>query len=163
MKLFPMFAMAATALVILASHSAQGEEKYDRSWRWGTMPVPRLAQAPTIDGTIDSQEWGGASLLPPLVRMDPMPGNGLPPRERTWVYLGYTDDALYVAWRQDLPPQELPIEPKVTDKRDAAEARDNTVNIWFGKQEKICNDVNISGNPASQIYDRRFDTGEGIH
>lgn len=155
--------LLSAALSLAPSPLARAEETYDRSWRWGTMPIPRLAQTPTIDGEIGAEEWAKAALLPPLVSMDPLPGNGLPPRERTWIYLCYTPDALYVAWRQDLPEGELPVQPQVTKARDSAEGRDNTVNIWLGREEKICSHINISGNAASQLYDRRMDTGAGLH
>ncbi|MDP6506051.1 MAG: DUF6067 family protein, partial [Planctomycetota bacterium] len=114
-----------------------------------------------IDGTIQDAEWAKASLFPSLISRDPLAGDGMPPPERTWVWMAYTDDALYWAFRQDLPPQELPVKASVTTGRDNAEARDNTVNILFTTDPRRREQFNISGNPNGILYDRRFDNGQG--
>lgn len=136
-------------------------ETYDQTWRYGYLSIPRVEAPPAVDGVIDPAEWGQATLFPPMLEMEPGFRPGLPTRERTWIWMAYTADALYVAWRQDLPPEELPSIASVTDQRDACEARDNTVNILFSVKENLWEQFNISGNSASQLYDRRFDDGSG--
>src|SRR5262245_36472217 len=121
------------ALVVVAAGNVftNAADNYDLSWRYSTIAIPKVEKAPTVDGTIDAAEWANASLFPPLVSMEPIRTPGLPPKERTWVWMAYTDDSLYVAWRQDLPPEELPVAAKATT-RDTGEGSDNTVNLWLG-------------------------------
>jgi len=153
--------LSTVALAAFLSAAILHADTYDLSWRYSTIAIPRLDKPPTIDGTIDAAEWANASLFPPLVSMDPIRRPGLPPQERTWVWMAYTDDSLYVAWRQDLPPEELPVTAKAT-ARDTGEGSDNTVNLWLGLNEASPEVVNISGNALSNLYDRRLDKG-GIH
>ncbi len=147
--------------IVAAGSACPAVESHDASWRYPTMVVPKIAQAPTVDGAIGDAEWSKASLFPPLVSMDPIRAPGLPPKERTWVWMAYTADSLFIAWRQDLPPAELPVTAKAT-QRDTGEGSDNTVNLWLGLNESSPEVVNISGNALSNLYDRRLDKG-GIH
>jgi len=133
-------------------------ESYDQTWRYATIAIPRIEQSPKLDGAIADDEWGRATLLPPFLSRDPVRGNGLPSRHPTRAWMAYTTDALCVAWRQALPPHELPVKANMT-ARDTCEGSDNTVVIWFGKDESSPQIYNISGNAASATYDRRFDDG----
>jgi hypothetical protein len=161
MKTLPLL-LAAALLPALAAEPAPAAEAHDPSWRFPLLSIPRLARAPTTDGTVGDAEWQAATLLPAPVSMDPTRRNGLPPRERTWVWMGYTADALHMAWRQDLPPEELPVAPKAT-ARDTCEGGDNTVIFWLGTREQNAEQFNLGGNASSQTYDRRVDNGQGVH
>ncbi|MDA0836508.1 MAG: hypothetical protein O3B01_14130 [Planctomycetota bacterium] len=140
---------------------SEGAQKYDQTWRFPIVAIPKIERAPEIDGTISDQEWANATLFPSLLSRDPLAGDGVPPKERTWVWMCYSDEALYWAFRQDLPPQELPVQATAESGRDNTEGSDNTVNIQFTTRIGIPEQFNISGNAASILYDRRFDNGEG--
>lgn len=150
-----------TGGVTIAAASTHADE-HDATWRFPIVTVPLLQTAPQIDGTIYEQEWSRATLLPPLLEAEPAPRAGMPSRYPSHVWMGYTSDALYVAWRQELPPESLPEKPTHTNARDAHEGVDNSVNFMFA-DDKHEEQWNIAGNAANSIYDRRFDTGQSIH
>lgn len=143
------------AVAINVLSAGVSADTYDASWRYGTIGIPRLEQAPVVDGVVDSAEWGRATLFPPLLVMSPSPGAGLPPRERTWVWASYTSDALHFAFRQELLPEALPLEVTITNRRDACEGVDNTISVFLSTDEKVDSQFNFSVNAASQIYDRK--------
>jgi hypothetical protein len=61
-----------------------------------TLQAVRLDQAPQIDGLVTGGEaWSGAS--PATGFRQVQPDDGQPATQRTEVYVGYTEDALYVA------------------------------------------------------------------
>ncbi|MFA9480078.1 hypothetical protein ACERK3_17525 [Phycisphaerales bacterium AB-hyl4] len=65
---------------------------------WQRLPhvgAPMLSEAPTIDGRVDEREWVGASTLSPLISTE----SGQQYERDTEVYVGYTEEALYIAWR----------------------------------------------------------------
>ncbi len=132
-------------------------------WRFGVLGIPLLEAAPKLDGHLDDEFWQRATLLPPLMSTDPLAGDGVPPRERTWVWIAYTRDALYFAFRQDLPAYELPVLASIAE-RDRAEGRDNTVNLLFStRPDDAWEQFNISGNGLGTLYDRRFDDGSNYY
>src|SRR5690606_16108766 len=155
-------AMALLCALVLAGtlRAAPPQDDSDPTWRLPLITAPKVATPPTIDGVV-GDDWSAATLLPPLTSRDPLFGDGVPPRERTWVWLAYDDEALYVAVRQDLPAQELPVKAAApADARDTAEGRDNTVNILFSTQpNQLWEQFNISVNANGSLYDRRFDDG----
>jgi hypothetical protein len=150
--------LTLTLGLFLTAPTTHAAEIYDRTWRFPTISIPRVTQAPALDGAIGDDEWSKATLLPPVLSRDPVRGNGLPSRHPTRMWMAYTDDAMYVAWRQTLPPEELPVKATIT-QRDACEGTDNTVVIWFSTNDQGAGQFNISGNAASATYDRRFDDG----
>ena len=88
---------AAVSLLALGSIlRAADTPKVDRPYRYLYVSGPKLAKAPTIDGTVNPDEWAGAGMAPRLVIFE---------REERLMdsqakfYFGYTDDALWVAWQ----------------------------------------------------------------
>jgi len=59
--------------------------------------VPRLQQAPRIDGVLDDAVWEQAVLVRDFHQMEPI--EYAPPSQQTEVRVFYTDDALYVSAR----------------------------------------------------------------
>lgn len=152
-----VFAMGLRTLPALA-------ETYDPTWHSPIMTIPRLNTPPAIDGVINNAEWNRATLFPPTVEMDPGGHVGLPIRKRTFIWMAYTTDSIYLAWRQELPPEYLPLQVTITDQRDKAEGKDNMVHVYLDPDTKReTPNFHIAGNAASQLYDRRFDDGSNIH
>jgi hypothetical protein len=61
-----------------------------------TLQAVRLEQAPQIDGLVSGdQAWSG--VIPATGFWQVQPNDGQPATQRTEVFVGYTDDALYVA------------------------------------------------------------------
>jgi hypothetical protein len=72
----------------------------------GHFAVPRLAQPPTVDGTIDPAEWAGALAVSGLASQNPG-GNLLIMRPTTY-FLAWDADNLYLACRTWLMPGYKP-------------------------------------------------------
>jgi hypothetical protein len=59
------------------------------------LAVPKLATAPTVDGTLDDAAWAAAATLGPLV--DPGTGAPVPASPvAAFARMGWTDDALWL-------------------------------------------------------------------
>lgn len=66
------------------------------------MAATRVAAPPVIDGVLDDQAWTGAPLSAGTWRSyNPLHGEEIP--QQTTVWVGYDDDAIYVAFRCDDP------------------------------------------------------------
>ncbi len=74
------------------------------SWRVPVVSAPLMADAPAIDGTVDRAEWSSAAQLAPFVAMDTTLATDQP--DVAWI--GYTDDALHIAWRFSRPSYAPP-------------------------------------------------------
>lgn len=69
-----------------------------------TIPAHKLSAAPVVDGRVDAAEWAEALKLEPFHN----PVRGAPSELPTRAYLGYTDEAIYVAFVCDDPePQRI--------------------------------------------------------
>lgn len=75
-------------------------ESPEVSFRWPIATAPLLKTAPTIDGTVGREEWGGAAQSAPLISLD----TGLAANETHTLWFGYTAEALYVAFQFGRPP-----------------------------------------------------------
>ncbi|MGI5819980.1 MAG: hypothetical protein ACOX9R_17995 [Armatimonadota bacterium] len=85
---------------------------------------PRLQTAPTIDGRIGAAEWAGAAAVAPFV----LQGGGMPSLV-TEAYLGYDDDALYIAARlRDPAPAQMQC---VVTERDGAVQADPSFTVML--------------------------------
>ncbi|MCF7838631.1 MAG: hypothetical protein K9N49_08370 [Candidatus Marinimicrobia bacterium] len=83
------------ALGLLAG-GADGARAAGPAWdRYPVLGAPLMVTAPTIDGTLAADEWLPALRVPALLA--DITGNAA--ADQTEVYLGYTDEALYLAWR----------------------------------------------------------------
>ncbi|MEP7325759.1 MAG: DUF5916 domain-containing protein [Gemmatimonadota bacterium] len=76
----------------------------------GTAPAEvravRLNAPITVDGQLNEAAWQGSDGIGALVQREPV--EGVPPTERTVVYLAYDDEALYVgAWLYDSAPDSI--------------------------------------------------------
>ncbi len=80
---------------------------------------PRLQAAPTIDGQMGSAEWTGAAAVGPCV----LDGGGMPSMI-TDAYLGFDDNALYIAARM-ADPQPMKLQSAAMERDGAVEADDS--------------------------------------
>src|ERR1051325_11207486 len=71
--------------------------------RFNLASVPRLAAAPTVDGTVGKAEWYAATLMPRLINAT----DGSVDAQRSRAYVAYDDTNLYVAFQFDRPPHAL--------------------------------------------------------
>ncbi len=71
----------------------------DISWRVPVVAAPLMAGAPTIDGVIGREEWSSAAQLAQFIAMD----TALVPDQPSVGWIGYTPDALHIAWRFSRP------------------------------------------------------------
>ncbi len=76
--------------------------------------IQKISSSPKIDGFLEESFWGNLMLSKDFVQYDPY--NGKPPSEKTFVYLAYDEENLYVAFncldsqaekiKGDLTPRE---------------------------------------------------------
>ena len=104
-------AVLSVAFLLLAAVIARSDEKprYEDTFRNLSVSVPKLAKAPTIDGTVDAAEWRDAAMAPRFVMLDDGEGHDRLTGEEKKIYWGYTDGALYLAF-QIQRPAGLPVE-----------------------------------------------------
>lgn len=106
-----MTGITTPSLVTAAGDEVKGGEKFDITWRYPIMAIPRLETDAVIDGKVDAEEWARATLFPALINQDALGNDGFPPEQvdeqsRAWMY--YTDEAIFFAFRQLLPPSNQP-------------------------------------------------------
>ena len=70
--------------------------------------VPRLSRPPTLDGRIESEEWGGAAAIAGLA-LPAADGALAPPDMQAVILIGYDDRFLYLAARAPNPPGKYPV------------------------------------------------------
>jgi hypothetical protein len=70
-----------------------------------TVHVGRTTGRPVIDGALDDAVWANAARIDNFHQVNPV--EYAEPSERTEIYLLYDDDALYVAARMYMPPDEI--------------------------------------------------------
>src|SRR5689334_11161381 len=109
----PLTLLAATVIGLVFSSLAQAasgvavsaKEILAKSIRYPAIVVPMVDKPPTIDGVVDADEWSSASLISDLVySFDENDKRfGLPSEYRCRYWMQYDKDAIYVAFRFDLP------------------------------------------------------------
>src|SRR5436190_23950221 len=90
----------ATLWLVTAFTSLAVEMPHEKTYRNLSVSVPRLAKAPTLDGTVDPAEWAGAAMMPRMVTFE---SDDHLTDEVGKFYIGYTDDALWLAWQIQRP------------------------------------------------------------
>ena len=129
----------------------------DKTFRDLFVSVPVLKQAPTLDGTINAEEWAGAGMAPRLVifereeRLTDFQGK---------YYYGYTDDALWVAWQIQRPKVALAPKAIVTKPDTSFWRTDDAIEFMLnctpaGKDRRTGRDFYLCWNAIGTKYDRR--------
>ncbi|MDQ2701484.1 MAG: carbohydrate binding family 9 domain-containing protein [Pseudomonadota bacterium] len=101
----PARLLSLLLLLVPAAHAAEP-----------SVGVPRLADGIVVDGVIDDAAWDGAASI--ALAYEIKPGDNIPAPASTTMRLGYTDDALYLAFHARDPDPAL-IRAHLTD-RDTA-------------------------------------------
>jgi len=131
------------ALLAVTCICAQAAEFY-------TPPVVSVAlldKAPEIDGTVGRQEWGQAAVLSEFVTLGGQSRVQLP----TTVYLGYTEQALYVgATLFDPNPQQLRRE---VTQRDGEVWRDDCLELFVDTSGERQDYAHLAVNSVGTKYD----------
>ncbi|MCM8817635.1 MAG: DUF6067 family protein [Candidatus Omnitrophica bacterium] len=65
------------------------------SYRWPVVNIPQMSKAPVIDGRVEKTEWLSAVQLAPLVTLE----KGLSTRENNFLFVGYDEKNLYLAFQ----------------------------------------------------------------
>lgn len=117
----------------------------DATYRWPMVVIPHMKQAPAIDGVLDNREWAPAAELPQLMDFE----QGIADKKRTVVYIGYTDDKLYIGFRfsraANWPPPLCAKEGKLW-AQDCAE-------FFLGPDMDMTSAFNYVGNACSVYAD----------
>jgi hypothetical protein len=119
--------------------------------------VPKLAKAPTLDGTVDPAEWAGAGMAPRL--------NGFEREDRLMdetqrFYWGYTDDALWLAWQIQRPKDAVAPKAVITQPDKSFWRTDDAIEFMLNprahsKLRKSGRDFYMVWNAIGTKYDRR--------
>ncbi len=111
-----LFLLLLAPALALPAASAFADDNPRDAWRADTRAaIPRLAKAPTIDGTVEDAEWSGAFACDGVLY--PMTVN-LFPRRAQW-RLGWDDAGLYVASHTPRLAGEEPVANADEPQRDA--------------------------------------------
>jgi Carbohydrate family 9 binding domain-like len=86
--------LALAVVVLTASHALAQRSGDDRGKRLG---ATRISTPPTIDGYLDDAAW--KQVAPDTRFTQNFPDEGRAPSQRTELYVGYDDRALYIAVR----------------------------------------------------------------
>ncbi|MDP7130779.1 MAG: DUF6067 family protein, partial [Planctomycetota bacterium] len=89
-----------------ASKLKDPDEQPDSVYRWPLVTASKLVEAPAIDGKVGKAEWTRAARSAPMVRWRGE-GEGLLTDDLACYWIGYTDEALFLAWRFDRPPYAI--------------------------------------------------------
>lgn len=154
---FRLMLLACTMLWFVLS-MAYGQENVPAS---STFTLSPMTNPPTIDGTIGTDEWVGASRIIGFVN-----GSSLEPRLGE-TYVGYDMKNLYVAVSTDLPPtKQLATNVLVHDENTVM---DDSIELWFDPNP--ANRLATKGdqryyqiilNSAGNAYDAVFDPTQGL-
>jgi hypothetical protein len=108
---------------------------------------PRLAVAPTLDGTVGDAEWSGAAALGPFVLAR---GGGMPSLT-TEAFIGYTDEGIFVGARL-FDPAPMQIHCYAT-ARDGAVSADDSFALLLDSTGAGVSFLHMAVNAAGAMYD----------
>gem|GEM_PF-3743112 len=128
----------------------------EESERYPVITVPLITKAPVINGTLNEDEWAGASVIRDLIydATNTTQRSGLGARHRSRYFLQYDSEAIYIAARYEMPTWHP--WPVIKHHFHNGTGGEDTVDIFmnpFGKfrgGEKY----HFGGNAASNYFDR---------
>jgi len=109
----------------------------------GARPVlvaSRLSAAPRVDGALDDEAWRAVPAVSDF-RVH-LPANGTPPAERTTIRVGYTPDALYVAF--DCASEHTPVVARVTPRDAVADVDAVAISLDAGRTRRRAVELVVS-------------------
>src|SRR5436190_2145953 len=132
----------------------------DKPYRYLYVSGPKLAKAPTMDGTVNADEWAGAGMAPRLYHIEE---DRLLDLESKF-YFGYTDEAFYLAFQIQRP--EGAIEPRagVVNRDTSFWRQDDAIQLWLNslpgpRPIPQLRDFYLMWNARGTHYDRRDKDG----
>jgi hypothetical protein len=159
MKPFLSMRLAGVMVTVSAGLLPAAEPlRHEQPFRNLSVSVPKLAQPPTLDGTVDPSEWAGAGMAPRLVMFD-REGDDRLTDERAHFYFGYTDDALWMAWQIERPREALAPKATITQPDRSFWRSDDTIELMLnctpaGKDRPTGRDYYLIWNALGTKYDR---------
>ena len=143
-----------------ATSFASDTNEVDKPYRYLYVSGPKLAKAPTIDGTVNADEWAGAGMAPRLYHLEE---DRLMDLESKF-YFGYTDEAFYLAFQIQRP--EGAIEPRagIVDRDKSFWRQDDGIELWLNslpgpRPNPAMRDFYLMWNARGTHYDRRDKDG----
>jgi len=122
--------------------------------------IPRCAQSPTIDGTINPAEWSGAAAVTGFMHVF-----GYMTQRQTVVWVTYDDARLYLAWHSAFPPDTKL--RRVARERDARRlCADDAIELFVAPDfaDALALEYQFLGNSLGVIQDfeRRRNLGNSL-
>lgn len=134
-------------------------ELLSKSMRHPVMAIPLTIKAPTIDGIVAEEEWSRAALFSDFLLFTEQNTNryGTPTADRTWIFAQYTDEALYIGVRYDLPSwSPTPIIGSMQhDKAGSEDSIDIHMNP-AATTDETRQTFHIGGNAGGNYYERNM-------
>src|ERR1043166_2387248 len=152
-----LIASVAVLWVAIASTSFADEKLHERPFRSLSVSVPKLAQAPTLDGTVDAAEWAGAGMMPRMLTFE---SDDHLSDEAGKFYIGYTDDALWLAWQIQRPKDAVAPKAVITQPDRSFWHTDDAIELMLnctpeGRDKMNNRDYYMIWNARGTKYDRR--------
>ncbi len=117
------------------------------TYRWPVATVPRMTEAPVIDGVLNKREWSRAAELAPLLEYN----EGILARSASSVYIGYTEEKLFVGFRFSRPGAVPPVSS--AELRDGKVWGDDCIELFLQPDARKNEAFNFAGNAASVFGD----------
>ncbi|HTK31795.1 MAG TPA: DUF5916 domain-containing protein [Candidatus Saccharimonadaceae bacterium] len=105
LSLATTFALSAALMLAGAPHAADAATTYRGSAHELNFQIPRVAQGPVVDGSLDDAVWSQAAVLDSFVQRDPR--EGMRDTLGTQCLVMYDDHALYVGFRCKDRPRDV--------------------------------------------------------
>jgi len=151
--------MCAATVLWLASELAGAATPlpHEQPFRNLAVSVPPLAAAPTLDGTVDPAEWVSAGMMPRLIEYD---REDRLMDDTTKFYIGYTKDALWLAWQIQRPKDAVAPKATITQPDRSFYRTDDAIEFMLNcrphsKDRKNGRDFYMVWNALGTKYDRR--------
>lgn len=109
--------------------------------------LPKVAQAPRLDGLVEPGEWAGAVTLSPFVRL----GGTALPDQPTEIYMMYDNHNLYVAAVMH-EPEPANLKAAATG-RDGAVWADDALELFFDTEDQRQSYIHLAVNAQGAQYD----------
>ncbi|MBI4027427.1 MAG: hypothetical protein HY360_20750 [Verrucomicrobia bacterium] len=139
---------------------AADTNQVDQPFRYLTVSGPKLKAAPTIDGTVNAEEWAGAGMAPRLYHIEE---DRLMDLESKF-YFGYTDEAFYLAFQIQRPEDAIEPRAGIVDRDKSFWRQDDGIEFWLNslpgpRPAPTLRDFYLMWNARGAHYDRRDKDG----
>ena len=121
------------------------------------LTVPRLSSPVTIDGRLSEPAWKDAAVLDTFYEVNP--GDNVPPKVRTVVYLAYDDRFFYIGLECDDPEPDKIRAPYV--ERDQVLGTDDNVAVFLDTRNDRRSALEFRVNPRGIQGDASFNDANG--